>query len=295
MKPSNSQATAEQNLKIFRIGIGIFLLLRSITLYFEVTSQLGPHAWIPVDFFRSSVGLCNFTLYSFCTNNICTYFLVFLMSLSAISLLFEKTAKVGVFFALVMMLSFLKRSNILAAALDRMAVQYLYLFCWSYLLLLLAPALNFKKETALNFIRGIIRFQICFIYLSAAWGKLQSDSWLSGEAFKILVQYTALVPNYILKINGIFQMASPFLSYTGILFLLSFPILVNFSRTRKLALLLGLGFHSLIFLVFGNLKLVSVLLILSYSIFLSSQEIQWLQEIFRKLNSSLRRGKQVTT
>ncbi|MCC2679795.1 MAG: hypothetical protein K0R29_2371 [Pseudobdellovibrio sp.] len=278
LNPSD-KTSAWINLRYFRMAIGFFVLLRSITLFFEVSSQLGPAAWIPVDYFKAAPGfdISHFTLYSLCSNEFCTYVLVIVTLASAVMMFFERTAKAGTFLALVLMLSFLKRSNILAAALDRMAVQFLYLLCWAYLLAWLAPALNFRRETSDAIIKKLIQLQICFIYLGAAWGKVNSDSWLSGDAFRILTQYTALVPGYILRYNSLLQTLSPLLCYLGMGFLLTFPVLVHIKKTRLVVLFLGVIFHGCIFIIFGNLKLVSVLLVSTYTIFLSTNEIAWLK------------------
>lgn len=129
---------------------------------------------------------------------------------------------------------------------------------------------------------GIIlcQLQLVFIYLVSGWDKLISEMWRSGQAFDYIIHLDTL---YNPVFAGAFD--NPFLqlilSWTTILFELTFVILVWIERSRLLMLTAGVFFHLFIWIVISLPDFASVMIV-SYIIFLKDKDYHQLRKLWAK-------------
>jgi hypothetical protein len=124
----------------------------------------------------------------------------------------------------------------------------------------------------------LLQIQIAFIFLTAAWHKLNGDAWRDGTAMFYVVQLDdfygrAPLPRWIFQ----FEWLSKRLTWSVIAIEIIAPIGVWFRQTRRAALGLALCFH------LGNellmhLYLFHWLMLLGWCSFLIPQDFAWLRK-----------------
>ncbi len=121
-----------------------------------------------------------------------------------------------------------------------------------------------------NFFRILIQVQILSVYFINGWDKLTNPAWRSGDAFEYIAHLeTMFHPAFgpLLKSEAM-QFT---LSWMTIGFELLFIPLVLIARTRLAILAVGVGFHIVIWLMFG-LPGFAWVMIVSYAIFLKDRD-----------------------
>ncbi len=119
-----------------------------------------------------------------------------------------------------------------------------------------------------NFAWLLCQLQLVLIYLLSGYDKLMSKAWRSGDAiYSITNLETYSNPWFAITLNkSIFAV----IAWWVILFELSFPLLIWFSRFRIPILIIGFLFHMGI-IFFLNLPDFGIIMILSYILFIPYQ------------------------
>lgn len=147
---------------------------------------------------------------------------------------------------------------------------------FSHFTLLKQRPLPLPKQKVYNLVSNLalysILFNLCLSYFMAGLYKTQDPYWQHGTAIHYFLndwRYSILA--------GSNHVAAPailiyILTYSTILFELSFPFWVWFRRSRNVVLLLGLMMHLGIYL-FLMIYGMSVIFIIQYALFFSDEEI----------------------
>lgn len=121
-----------------------------------------------------------------------------------------------------------------------------------------------------NFSRIMIKIQILSVYFISGWDKLINPAWRSGEAFEYIAHLeTMFHPAFGPLLES--EAMQFTLSWMTIGFELLFIPLVLIARTRLAILAVGVGFHIVIWLMFG-LPGFAWVMIVSYAIFLKDRD-----------------------
>lgn len=130
------------------------------------------------------------------------------------------------------------------------------------------------------FVLGIM-IQICIVYFFAGLHKLQGEVWLNGTALYYILNsadFSAYTINeYITKSSVMVT----FLTWFTILFQLMFPVLVWFSKTKKMMLILGILLHLGIFL-FMRIDNFSYVMLACYAVFFTDSEFRFFKTKIKK-------------
>jgi hypothetical protein len=116
--------------------------------------------------------------------------------------------------------------------------------------------------------------QVGLIYFYTALYKLTSWQWLSGEAI-----YQTFVSDWFSNetIRGIAHVMPYFISvivaYIIMLFQLTFPIIINWKKTRKFAVILGVSIHLYIG-IFMHMWDFALAMMVPYVLFFRKSEIK---------------------
>lgn len=150
--------------------------------------------------------------------------------------------------------------------------QVLNLFLFISIFLSAKPSLpaTLKESQKIisNFAWLLCQLQLVLIYLLSGYDKLMSKAWRSGDAiYSITNLETYSNPWFAITLNkSIFAV----IAWWVILFELSFPLLIWFSRFRIPILIIGFLFHMGI-IFFLNLPDFGIIMILSYILFIPYQ------------------------
>ena len=123
--------------------------------------------------------------------------------------------------------------------------------CTPYMMLLMFYCIPYSAKTVKPFLSFLSRLsllavgiQVGLIYFYTSLYKLTSLQWLKGEAI-----YQTLISDWFSNetIRGI-TLASPYffsviIAYIIMLFQLTFPIIINWKKTRKYAVIVGISIH----------------------------------------------------
>jgi len=113
---------------------------------------------------------------------------------------------------------------------------------------------------------------IVSIYLLSGWDKLITPSWRTGEAFRMIANLQYMIHPVVQPLLGN-STVNFILAWTTIVFELAFVMMVWFRKTRLPILGIGILFH-LIIAVALNLYGFSLIMILSYMIFLKDEDYE---------------------
>lgn len=118
-----------------------------------------------------------------------------------------------------------------------------------------------------------IAFHTCFIYLNNSLGKLQSDSWLSGQAVYFLSEeYNAIYSTLHRDIlSNLF--ISKYLGYVVVFHQFTFSFLIFVKKTKIIPLILGILIHSTLAFFFLLVKF-QLTMIFLYGFFFNDDEIK---------------------
>jgi hypothetical protein len=125
----------------------------------------------------------------------------------------------------------------------------------------------------------LVAIQIAYVYLNSVTAKLSNAVWYKGVALREVLASPVFAewPTY-LEVGPLVW----FLTYSTLVFELSFPLLVWFKRLRPYLLVGGILFHISID-VMMVIPIFSYIMIACYPAFLSDAEATWLLEkVFRR-------------
>jgi len=131
-----------------------------------------------------------------------------------------------------------------------------------------------KPELPLSTVWGqrLVGLQISYVYLNTVIAKLSNERWREGLALRDVLASPVFAewPRYIESKPLIMGM-----TYSTLVFELTFPIAIWFKKTRPWWLLWGIGFHLMIDALMV-IPIFSWIMIVSYASFLSDSEVKWL-------------------
>jgi hypothetical protein len=131
-----------------------------------------------------------------------------------------------------------------------------------------------------HFARMFCMIYVCSIYFIAGLDKITSESWRSGEAISLIGKLRYVVAPRLADSFPTGAGVKMILSWTVIIFELSFAILVWLRQTRLWLLLFGAIFHLAIFYIL-SLPDFGLIMVLSYLIFLSDEDYAWIKNKFK--------------
>jgi len=210
------------------------------------------------------------------------YALHSLFLISLLGMLSRKYARIFTIVAYVLHLSFLQRNVVTLFGADNIATHLLFCLC-------LVPPSSFKEiehSKNLKSIFGSIAFrflqiQICVIYIYSGLEKLKGPTWWKGEAIWNVIanpQYARVNLDWAAHFPLLLSIAT----YLTLLWEIYFIILVWLPNWRRKILMFGVVFHAGIgFMV--NIPFFSMLMIASYSVFLTSTEVKTMTSVVKSL------------
>lgn len=116
-----------------------------------------------------------------------------------------------------------------------------------------------------------ILIQVCIIYLFAGLHKLQGEVWLNGTALYYILNSSDFSPYSFGKLLSSYPIFVYFSTWFTLVFQLVFPVLVWFTRTRKIVLLLGIVLHLGIFILM-RIDNFSFIMLACYTVFFTDDE-----------------------
>lgn len=119
-----------------------------------------------------------------------------------------------------------------------------------------------------------VALQLCVVYFSSGWAKLQTAQWLHGEAYYYVVAAVGCGGDFLFNSLRQFPLVSKILTYGTLCFELGFPLLFALKSTRRAALLAGCVFHLMIAITM-NLFAFQAYFIISYIVFVDSSKVEW--------------------
>jgi len=141
------------------------------------------------------------------------------------------------------------------------------------------------KNILQNFVVIFARVQIGLIYFLSGWDKLLSPEWRSGDAVRQISTLDLYMYPLLLDVN-IPPALQLTLAWLIIVFELSFVVLVFIPKTRVPVLLAGVIFHLAIASII-SLPLFGIIMIISYSIYLTDEEAGWVVNWFHRVKKSI--------
>ena len=127
----------------------------------------------------------------------------------------------------------------------------------------------------------LIRFQVALIYFNAGLWKIFNPYWRDGSAVHYVVQsnvYRRLAHGMPLAFDQLVSV----LTYATLVWELTFAFLLLFSRTRRIALIVGILIH------LGMLSAIEVgpfhfVMLTSFLAFLEPEDVPWLPDRLQSL------------
>ncbi len=230
-------------------------------LTYETLSEAFPfqYRWTLLQWFRSDLSV--YVLHT-----------VFLLSL--LGMLWGRFARVFTVIAFILHLSFLQRNVAVIFGADNIATHLLFCLCF-------VPSRDSAQNQKLDLnhwhsIFGSIAFrfvqvQMCIVYIYSGLEKLKGPTWWKGEAIWYVLanpQFARVNLDWAANLPIVLSIAT----YLTLLWEIYFTVLVWLPSWRKKVLLFGVLFHLGIgFMV--NIPYFSLLMIASYSVFLTQEEV----------------------
>lgn len=118
----------------------------------------------------------------------------------------------------------------------------------------------------------LIGLQLSYVYLNSAFAKLGNERWRNGLALRDVLSSPVFAewPMYI-----DFKPLILFLTYSTLVFELSFPLMVWMKRYRPYVIAAGIAFHTSIDVAM-LIPIFSAIMIVTYPVFLTDDEAHWL-------------------
>lgn len=269
-------------LKIFDYAIAIWLMIHCFTIYFSIKNILfstNNLCSLPKSLFPFEIDILLYKIfdYDFFTPAIIALFLL------SVSLFFYS----NIINKFLIWFIFINLFSLCTSATDGgdtvfSNIMFVYMFCS-----------NSPKNTKNRFIEELgffltiiaIQYEIVLIYLQAAFSKIKTDGWSNGVALYYILQQPEFSNPFISK----FIVQNDWLVVIGTFATIIFQLLflpAVFSKSFKLPwLFIGLIFHLAIFIFMGLFSF-SLLMIISYLLFLHNDDIYKLKNLFSFLNKS---------
>jgi len=139
-----------------------------------------------------------------------------------------------------------------------------------------------------------IVLQLCLVYFSSGWAKMQTDQWRHGQAYYYVVAAAGCGGDFLFRLVRQFPVVSKILTYATLCFELGFPFLIAIRSTRRLALIAGCIFHLMIASTM-NLFAFQAYFIISYIVFVDSSKVEMVLGRICQLGDSVLHRRQPTS
>ena len=273
-----NKQTDASSLAVFRIGFGLLMLASILRFWLK--------GWIKTLYIDP---LFHFKYYGFewvHSLEEWTYLLFFICALSSlcITIGFKYRISILIFFISFSYIELIDKTTYLN--------HYYFISILSFLLIFLPMNATFSVDNILKSVRynlvprwtlDSIKFLIVIVYFYAGIAKINYDWLISAQPLSIW-----LSSKYYLPIIGSF-LESTFIHYAfswaGMIYDITIPFLLLYSRTRKIGFALVIIFHLLTAILFPSIGMFPYIMIFSAIIFLSSNTHVKILGVINKLIS----------
>lgn len=115
----------------------------------------------------------------------------------------------------------------------------------------------------------IVRLQLLIAYVATAMHKMTGDLWISGDAIAVVVSDPLYGPQWLLRWPVVMML----LTWSTLLFQITFPIAIWFQRTRIPWMIAGILFHVVTAIIF-QIPEMAFAFILCYPIWMNDREVR---------------------
>ncbi len=180
----------------------------------------------------------------------------------------------------VLHLSFAHRALFTLYGFDKVATAFLFYF---------ALSTGGRRRNLLSSLSlRLMQFQVAIIYAYSGWEKLKGVSWWKGEALWWVIsnpQVVTLDFTWLARFPTLIALPT----FVTLFWEIYFPAAMLHSVARRFWLLGGVAMHFVI-AVYMNIPFFAAAMILSYVVFLSSADLDWLGDRRASIWRRLRRG-----
>ena len=270
-------STAPATLSAIRVFAGAMLFYTHLVWSFDLWSFFGPNGWLPLDLYsldRSYDGESPSFLWSIfqhvqSTGLLWTIHIIALIAFFCLMIgLFSRTSAVlSAFFAIMYVARVtpgayfgLDKVNCMLAlylALGPCGARYSLDRLWR---MRRGATGDVPKSSAANMAIRLMQIHLCAIYLFSGLGKLEGESWWTGEAIWLSIaslEYQSLDVTWL----GHYPWLMNFLAHSTVFFELFYCFLIWPRFTRPWMLAIAFGIHSFIALCMGMITFGLVMLI----------------------------------
>lgn len=275
------QAYHPRAMTVLRTSIGfllfLFYLIRAADLRWFF-SDSGLLTWstivetMPIEF--------RYSLLQFFPSDGAVLFLHTLFLVSLLTMAMGWWPRISAFVAFVLHVSFMHRNMPIVFGADLIATFFLFYLC--FMKTTGAPAASSSLTAYVSSIA--LRFgqiQVCIIYAFSGWEKLKGPSWWKGEAIWTVFA-NAQLARWDFSWTSHLPFAIILATYLTLLWEIYFPALVWLRKWRPVMLIFGVLMHLGIGIVV-NIPFFGLLMVFTYSVFLTEAEAGWILQRIKSL------------
>jgi len=270
-----------------RIGFSILLLLHFLWLLPYSDSLLSNEGISSSNMsdigFHEITGGKSISLFSLIQSPIFVSILLLSAIVLCILSIFGKYSRLAIIFCFLIQLSIIHRAPISTTGWDSIITNLCIILIFSPLGTHWNPVNLLRnqkpKEPDINFPRYglvLIQIQTCIIYWQSVFQKMGDYYWKNGESitYFLLSHHGRFQGKWPVHFHGLFDK----INYLTLLIELTLPLLLWISKTRKIGVIIGIGFHVSIAILGINLTLFSMTMIICYLAFFPVWEKETKQE-----------------
>lgn len=262
---------SSRNIRLFRVLFSIILFFAFLSRSSDLEFFYSNYGIVSSEVFSDdNSGIFRFSIFQIFSGKIAILASHFLLLLSLVFLCFGIFPRYFSLCALLLHLSFVHRNSAVIYGLDSIASYYL-------LYLIFADHYIDRPQTPMGSAAfRLAQIQLCIIYGYSGIQKLRGLAWWQGEAL-----WGVLGNDQITRWNLSWVSHFPLLlsvaDYLVLAWEIYFPVLIWKKSLRRWVLICGLALHLSIALTL-NLTFFALLMISTYALFLSSQELDLIEK-----------------
>ena len=274
-------------MNVVRIACGCLILLRFLQMWPQRHAWFGPAGVISHELFEAILEKEYWTIFDFIPRTDTGVTVCFLIIIcAAVSLALQILCRWSALLLLIMMTGLQASNSMLFAGSD--TVMRMFTF---FLFLLPAPdKIRHSTDASKNrfpvWPMRLFQLQVCLVLFSAGISKLETDSWLNGDAlyYAFRLQQLTLVPLPGVITENITVLK--LLTWSVLVVEIFTPIFIWFRKTRLIALVLVFALH------FGcmyalNLVWFQSIMLVGWMSFLTFDDLTQMKNVFRKRSRSV--------
>lgn len=277
-------------LGLFRIAIGLITIYSYALFAKDVTIFFSDEGVLTSQTLASTMTRDWHSLLYYITSPLGVKLVLALLFIAAFSFTIGFKTRASAIVLFVLVASFNERNNLVLNSGDTVLRIMIFFFIFSpagraYAVDSLMARLKIPEPEAMlpfaspPWAQRMMQIQVAVIYFVTAYAKSRGELWHGGEAIYYIV---GLIDFHI---TGVEQLMNYPLIYSSLAFLtlfaeVSLPFLLFFKATRPYAVLMGIGLHAWI-MVFMTLPVFPILMMSTYIVFFSEDEVNGLLERIR--------------